>query len=53
MTMQYGDPFPQGKSNSYFEDVTFTWINFNIRNTLHEFAAKLAQCWKKLAVSFK
>ena len=56
--MQYGEPVPQGKSNSSLEVVTFPWINvsgynFNIMNTLHEFAAKPAQCWKKLAVSFK
>ena len=53
MTMQYGEPVPQGKSNSSLEGVTFPWVNFNTINTLHEFAAKPAQCWKKIAVSFK
>ena len=53
MTMQYGELVPQGKSNSSSEFVNFPWIHFNIMNTLHEFAAKPAQCWKKLAVSFK
>ena len=38
--MQYGEPVPQGKSNSFLEVVTFPWINvsgynFNIMNTLH------------------
>ena len=55
--MQYGEPVPQGKSNSFLEVLTSPWIvsgyNFNIMNTLHEFAAKPAQCWKKFAVSFK
>ena len=45
------------KSNSSLEVVTFLWIfsgyDFNIMNTLYEFAAKPSQCWKKLAVSFK
>ena len=55
--MQYGVQVPQGKSNSSLEVVTFPWINvsgynFNMMNTLHEFAAKPAQCGKKLAVSF-
>ena len=45
--MQYGEPVPQGKSNSSLEVVTFPWINvsgynFNIMNTLHESAAKPA-----------
>ena len=44
------------KSNSSLEVVTFLWIyvsgyNFNIMNILYEFAAKPAQCWKKLGVS--
>ena len=34
--MQYGEPVPQGKSNSSLEVVTFLWIvsgyNFNIHN---------------------
>ena len=56
--MQYGKPDPQGKSNSSLEVVTFPCINvpghnFNMMNTLHEFAAKIGQCWKKLAISFK
>ena len=56
--MQYGEPVPQGKSNISLEVVTFPWINvsgcnFNIMNTLHEFAAKPAQCWKKFVVSLK
>ena len=43
--MQYGEPVPPGKSNVSLEVVTFPWINvsgynFNIMNTLHEFAAK-------------
>ena len=42
--MQYGEPVPQGKSNSSLEVVTFPWIHFNVMNTLHEFATKLAQC---------
>ena len=51
--MQYGEPVPQGKSNSSLEVVTFPWINvsgcnFKIMNTLHEFAAKPAQCLKNL-----
>ena len=55
--MQYGEPVPQGKFNSSLEVVTFPWINgsgynFNM-NLLHELLAKPAQCWKKLAVSFK
>ena len=50
--MQYGEPVPQGKSNSSLEVVSFPWINvsgynFNIMNTLHELAAKPVQCWKK------
>ena len=53
MTMQYGEPVPQRKPNSPLEGVTFSWINFNIMGKLHEFAAKPAQRWKKLAVSFK
>ena len=45
ITMQYGNTVPQGKSNSSLEVVTFLWINvsgcnFNIMNTLYEFAAK-------------
>ena len=56
--MQYGEPDPQGKSNSSLEVVTIPWINipgynFNMMNTLYEFVAKTGQCWKKLAVSFK
>ena len=56
--MQYGELVPQGKSNSSLEVVTFLYINvsgcnFNIMNTLYEFAVKAAQYWKKLAVSFK
>ena len=56
--MQYGEPFPQGKSNSSLGIVTFPWnnvsgYNFNIMNTLHQFAAKPGKCWKKLAISFK
>ena len=56
--MQYGEPVPQGKSKSSSQVVIFPWINisdysFNIMNTLHEFAFNPAQCWKKLAVSFK
>ena len=56
--MQFGEPVPQGKSNSSLEVVSFPGINvsgfnFNIINTLHEFAANPAQCWKKLPVSFK
>ena len=56
--MQYVKPDPQGKSNSSLEVVTFPCINvpvhnFNMMNTLHEFAAKIGQCWKKLAISFK
>ena len=44
--MQYGEPFPQGKSNSSFEVVTFPWINdsgynFNIMNTLQVTISKL------------
>ena len=40
IVIQYGEPVPQGKSNS-LEVVTFPWINvsgynFNIMNTLHE-----------------
>ena len=47
--MQYGEPVPQGKCNSFLDVVTFPWINvfgynFNIMDTLHEFAAKPAQC---------
>ena len=46
------------KSNSSLEVVTFPRINvpdynFNMMNTLREFAAKTDQSWKKLAVSFK
>ena len=43
--MQYGELVPQGKSNSSLEVLTFPWpwivsgYNFNIMNTLHEFAA--------------
>ena len=56
--MQYGEPVPQGKSNSSLEVEIFPWINvsgynFNIMNKLHESAVKPAQCWKNLAVSFK
>ena len=45
ITRQYGNTVPQGKSNSSLEVVTFLWINvsgcnFNIMNTLYEFAAK-------------
>ena len=40
------------------ENVTFPWINvsgcnFNIMNTLHEFAAKPARCWKWLKLQFQ
>ena len=49
--MQYGEPDPQRKSNSSLDVVTFPWIN--MMNALYEFAAKIGQCWKKLAVSFK
>ena len=58
ITMQYGEPDPQRKSNSSLEVVTFPRINvpdynFNMMNTWREFAAKTDQSWKKLAVSFK
>ena len=51
--MQYSEPVPPGNSNSSLEIVTFPWIivsgyNFKIMNTLHEFAAKPAQCSKNL-----
>ena len=53
MTIQYGETVPQRKSNSSLEGVTFPWFNFNIINTLHEFAAKPAQCWKKTCSIFQ
>ena len=58
ITMQHGELVPQRKSNSSLEVVNFLWINasgcnFNIMNTLYELVVKSAQCWKKLAVSFK
>ena len=45
MSMQYGEPVPQGKPDSSLKVVTFPWINvfdynFDIMNTLHEFAAR-------------
>ena len=48
ITMQYGEPVPQGKCNSSLEVVTFPLINVsghncNIMNTLHKFVAKLTQ----------
>ena len=57
ITVQNGEPVP-ASGNSSLEVVTFPWINvygynFNIMNTLHEFAAKPAQCWKKRGLSFK
>ena len=56
--MQCGESDPQRKANSFLEVATFPWINvpgynFNMMDTLHEFAAKTSQCWEKLAVSFK
>ena len=44
--MQYSEPVPQGKSNSFLEVVNFAWINvfgynFKIMNTLHEFVTSL------------
>ena len=41
--MQYDEPVPQGKPNSYRE-VTFSWTNvsgfyFNVMNTLLEFSS--------------
>ena len=56
--MQYGEPVHQGNSNSSLEVLTFPEINvsghnFNIMNTLHEFAAKPAQCWKQTCSIFQ
>ena len=53
MTMQYGEPFPQGKSISSSEGVNFLWINFNIMNTLHEFASKPAPVLEKICSIFQ
>ena len=51
--MQCGEPFSQGKSNYSLKVLTFPWIDLTKMNTLHEFAAKSAQCWRKLTVPFK
>ena len=57
MTMQYGEPVPQGKPNSSLEGVTFLWIasgsGCDIMNTLQstQYLKKHLQpteCIKKL-----
>ena len=42
--MLYDKPDPQG--------LIFCGYSFNMMNTLYEFAAKISQCWEKLAVCF-